>query len=103
MRSKAANHLHRYKKVNLAKNGKEYWVYRCTKPACSHYIPIDLAEGRLCECNRCGEAMIIGRETMTKSSGRPMTLPHCGNCIKRKKDYDVDTIQEFLDGVKVTD
>lgn len=103
MKSRVANHLHRYKKVNLATNGGEYWVYRCTKPACSHYIPIALAEGKLCECNRCGEAMIIGRETMTKSSGRPMTLPHCGDCIKRRRTDDVDKIKEFLEGVRSED
>lgn len=95
-----ANHLHRYKKKNIGVNGKEFLVYVCTKPACSHYIRMDLAEGRLCECNRCGEAMIIGRETMTKSSGKPMTLPHCVDCTKRKVSKDVDTITEFLEGIK---
>jgi hypothetical protein len=95
-----ANHLHRYKKKNLGRNGKEYLVYMCTKPACSHYITVEASEGKLCECNRCGEAMIIGRETLTKSSGRPMTLPHCVECIKRKVDKHVDTITEFIERTK---
>lgn len=95
-----ANHLHRYKKVNIGANGKVFYVYKCMKPACSHYIRMDLAEGKLCECNRCGEPMIIGRETLTKSSSKPMALPHCSDCIKRRENKDVEAIKEFLDGVK---
>ncbi len=102
MSNRVANHLHRYKKVNIARDGKEFLVYKCVKPACSHYIRIDLAEGKLCECNKCGEAMIIGKITLTQSGGKPMTKPHCLNCIKRKKVPDVEAITEFLDGSKTT-
>ena len=101
MPSKVANHLHRYKKVNIAGfHRPEFWVYKCMKPACSHYIRIDLAEGKLCECNKCGEAMIIGRATLTHSSGKPMTNPHCLTCIKRRRITDVEAITEFLEGTK---
>jgi hypothetical protein len=93
-----ANHLHRYKKVNLASHGKEpFLVYRCTKPSCSHYIRLDMAEGRLCECNRCGQPMLIGRETLTKSSGKPMALPHCSECIQRRNTNEVANITAFLE------
>jgi len=95
-----ANHLHRYKKINIGVNGKEFLVYRCTKPSCTHYVRLDMAEGRLCECNRCGEPMVIGRETLTKSSGKPMTFPHCSDCIKRKVADNVDAIQAFLEGME---
>jgi hypothetical protein len=100
MSIRTANHLHRYKKVNLGVDGKIFYVYKCMKPACSHYIRMDLAEGKLCECNKCGEPMLISRAVLTHSSGKPMTLPHCLNCVKRKKAADVDAIKEFLDGVK---
>jgi len=92
-----ANHLHRYRKVNIGTNGKEFLVYRCTKPSCTHYVRLDLAEGRLCECNRCGKAMVIGRETLTKSSGKPMAVPHCSECIKRRKTNEMEEISKFLD------
>jgi len=94
-KSKAANHLHRYRRVNLGRDGKEYLVYRCTKPLCTHYIRLDMAEGTMCECNRCGSPMIINREVMTKSSGRPMAKPHCLACTKSKKP-NLDAIAEFL-------
>ena len=96
MPSKVANHLHKYKKVDIGGNGKSFPVYKCMKPACSHYIPITLAEGKLCECNKCGEAMIITREVLTHSSKKPMTRPHCPNCVKRKRNADVEALANFL-------
>lgn len=96
MQNKAANHLHRYKKVNIAGFGRpKFFVFRCTKPACSHYVRLDLAEGKLCECNRCGGMMIISKIAKT------MTNPHCLNCVKRKRPTDVEAITEFLEGTKV--
>jgi hypothetical protein len=98
----SANHVHRYKKMNIAAYGNPaYYVYKCMKPTCSHYTPTALAEGKLCECNRCGEPMIIGKQVMNQSSGKPMTLPHCGECTKKRKTNDAESIEalaEFLDG-----
>jgi hypothetical protein len=95
--NKAPNHLHRYKKVNLSrKPGHEFLVYKCTKPACPHYIRLELVEGKLCECNRCGDPMIITRETLIHSSGKPMAKPHCNNCVVRKKSDDIAALAQFL-------
>lgn len=97
MGTKVANHLHRYKKINLGRDGKEYFVYRCMKPSCSHYIRVELAEGKLCECNRCREIMVINKAVLIGSPSRAMTEPHCEKCTKRKKVRDVETIENFLD------
>ena len=96
MSKNVANHLHKYKKVDIGSDGKEFLVYKCMKPACSHYIRLELVEGKLCECNRCGEPMIITKATLTHSSGKPMARPHCGNCVKRKKPDDIAAIAAFL-------
>lgn len=96
--TKIANHLHRYKKINIGSKSKPYFVYRCQKPACSHYVPIHLAEGKLCECNRCGEPMILGKIQLNGSSGKPLARPHCNNCIQKKENTNVDAIAEFLRG-----
>jgi hypothetical protein len=100
MSKNTANHLHRYKKFNLAGFGKlPYWIYKCTKPACSHYIRCDQAKDVMCECNRCNEPMIIGKQVMSQKGGQPMTLPHCGSCTKKKKVVNaenVDAITAFL-------
>lgn len=101
--AKIPNHLHRYKKLDLSRTpGKEYLVYQCTKPTCSHYIPIERAEGRLCECNRCGEPMVITKQVLTGSNKKPMAKPHCPDCVKRKKGTtdNVAAISEFLAGNK---
>lgn len=98
--AKEADHLHRYKKVNIARKklNDEYWVYKCQVPACTHYIPLDIAEGKLCECNRCHNPMVIDKITLTRSNGGPMKLPHCPRCIKRKKENidDVEALTAFL-------
>ena len=95
--AKTPNHLHRYKKVNIGRNGKEYLIYRCMKPACNHYLPIAMTEGKLCECNRCEEPMIITKQVLFGSEGKPMAKPHCPACTKRKvSKKDVDAIAEFL-------
>lgn len=95
--SKAVNHIHRYKKVNLSRKKEEpYLVYQCTKPLCSHYVPMAQAEGKMCECNRCGEAMIIGRSTLVHSGGKPMAKPHCNSCVKRRAKAGVEDIAAFL-------
>lgn len=97
---KVANHLHLYKKVNLSRKKDEpFFVYKCMKPACTHYIRIDLSEGKLCECNVCHEPMIITRETLTHSGGRPMAKPRCTGCIKRKSADTVNAIADFLNKV----
>lgn len=92
--------MHRYKKINLGRNGNDFFVYRCMKPACSHYISVALAEGSICECDRCHEPMIIGKETLQGSSGRALTRVHCSSCTKSrhrvKKSETVDAIAEYL-------
>lgn len=92
-------HLHKYRKINLsATKDKTYFVYKCIKAGCSHYIPLHLAEGALCECNRCEQPMLIGREQLKGSQVRAMAYPHCVDCIKRKKvdDDTFTTLKDFL-------
>ena len=100
MSKHSINHIHRYKKVNLGRNGKDYLVYKCVKPVCSHYIPLHLAEGKMCECNRCGEPMVITKLVMNGSQGGPMARPHCIDCTKKKVETDVTSINEFLEGTE---
>lgn len=93
-KSTAPNHLHKYKRVNLTRDPakKEYLVFRCTKPLCSHYVPVTLALGKLCECNRCGDAMVIDKVSVG------LALPHCPACTKRKQSNEeaVDIVAQFL-------
>jgi hypothetical protein len=81
-----SNHLHEYKKVDLArkKDKPPYLVYKCQVLACPHYIPLTLAEGKVCKCSRCHQPMIITKATLTRSNGGPMLFPHCEDCTVRK-------------------
>lgn len=92
-------HLHRFKKVNLTRDKKKdpFLVYKCTKANCTYYIRMDLAEGLMCECNVCCDAMVITKEVLTHSGRtQPMAKPRCPNCIRRKKANDVESIAAFL-------
>lgn len=86
------HHLHRYKKINIGRKPNDYLVFRCTKPDCNHYIRVELADGKLCECNRCSSPMIMNKVAMT------LTLPHCLTCTKSKskKKDKLDAISQFL-------
>lgn len=99
MTSRVANHIHRYKKKDIS-SGKGYFVYKCMKPTCSHYVPIHLAENRLCECNRCHEPFLLSKELLYGSGGSNPLLPHCGDCTKKRKVTNVEAtnaVLEFLE------
>lgn len=87
--AKAPKHLHRYEKVQLGKNG--YTVFRCNLPGCSHYIRKELAKNKLCECNRCGEPMILDSAAML------LKKPHCAKCIQRKNKEQYESVKEFME------
>lgn len=96
--ARKANHLHKYKKQNLSRNdGEPFLVLKCTKPDCTHYIAVRLAEGKMCECNRCGEPMFLTKAAIE------LTKPHCASCTKRRKiesDETVSAVESFLAGLK---
>ena len=89
--SKPIKHIHLYRRMDLSNSPeKEYLVFKCIKPLCSHYIRVELAFGKLCECNRCHEPMILDKETVQ------LARPHCQECIKRKPKPELDDIGAFL-------
>jgi len=85
-------HIHLYKRVDLArkKDTKSYPVLKCMKPLCNHYIPLNLAIGKMAECNRCNDPFILDKETILLSK------PHCKECIVRKPKPEVESIEDFL-------
>lgn len=90
--AKRLTHVHKYKKVLLGNPDKKYKVLRCMKGGCTHYIGVALAEGLLCECNRCHEPFV-----MTKHSCS-LTKPHCEACTKRAKTetINVNKLEELF-------
>lgn len=93
----ARKHVHKYKKVDIGrKNGpkdhKHFVVFKCILADCTHYIEWRLAEGKFCICNRCGNLMVLTKAAMN------LTLPHCPECTKRKKELpDLTDVLEKLE------
>jgi hypothetical protein len=88
--SKKVDHLHKYKRVKLSPT---YTVYKCMEPSCTHYIRPELVEGKLCQCNRCGEPMTMDKLAMT------LAKPHCKACTKSPKGPIIEVLGEYLDNL----
>lgn len=88
MTKKFADHLHKYARKIIGNKG--YKVYKCTVPGCTHYVRMILASGRICQCNRCGEPMVMTKYAMT------LAKPHCDDCIKKKDSERVNKLGELF-------
>lgn len=85
-------HFHEYLKTKI---GKDYVVYKCRLPGCSHYISPILVVGRLAQCPICGNVYTITRVMVR--NGHMMRLPHCNKCTRGKRTtFDISKIQEIL-------
>jgi hypothetical protein len=91
MASKKVGHVHKYKRTIL---GKDYQILRCMVPACMHYISLSLAEGKLCECWRCGNPMVLDKRSVR------LAKPHCENCVEHKSPEIVESMSEILDKIR---
>ena len=87
--SKKYSHLHRYTRKKLGKNN--YIVFKCNLAGCDHYVRKELAEGKIAECNRCGQPFILTKAAMQ------LAKPHCIKCVVPKDKETHDAIKEFLE------
>jgi DNA-directed RNA polymerase subunit RPC12/RpoP len=57
----ANKHYHKYRLKDLARKRDvpPYHVYICIKQDCSHHIRVELIDGKISECNRCGEPFLM--------------------------------------------
>lgn len=95
-KKKNNNCIHKYQRINLSHNAdKPYWVFKCVKPFCKHYIAVHLAENKECECWRCGLLMIIDRLMIQQG----LIKIHCRECTKSHRSKDVNTLAELLEKV----
>ena len=75
-------HIHAYKRINIAKKeGKEFLVYKCQQPDCSHYLTPELVVGKHSECPRCGDIFKIQIHHLD------LVFPYCDHC-KREISND---------------
>lgn len=73
--------FHRYELRNIGKN-KEYWVYHCNIPGCTHYkvATTQMMSNVMSLCNRCNEPFLWDKE-----ANRKQVKPHCGSDKCKKK------------------
>jgi len=69
-----SEHVHKYKKVTM---GKNFVVYKCVLPGCTHYVRSELAVGRFSLCWMCE-----GQFVMTEISATRLK-PKCQSCIDK--------------------
>lgn len=81
--SKKHDSLHRYQLINIGK-GKEYKVYHCNLPNCSHYMLPERMFNVVSLCNRCNMPF-----EWNKDKNRRQVKPHCEACTKNKVASDV--------------
>jgi len=97
-------HVHKYKYVNLARKEKEpYHVYKCILPDCSHYIRLELIDGKQARCYKCDEVFTV-REAKIKRGKQIYVKLHCENCIqnsgtRRKKQQHIDDIDTLINSI----
>lgn len=60
-----SRHNHVYKRVNLGKD-KEYIVYKCIKPGCSHFVREELILDRVAECPECEGIFTIKKPNLSR-------------------------------------
>ena len=91
---KKKNHYHRYRKVKMGKN-KDYVVYQCVEPECTHYIAPELLVGKIAQCFYCRNMFTISREQVRKD--RQYLKLHCNACTRKEKsNVDPATVDNFL-------
>lgn len=84
-------HIHQYQRKNLAIPPKEYIVYACALPNCTHYIPAKLAMGKQSLCNKCGNEFTLDRYAIWQQR----VNPYCPSC-RGEQANDVRLFEEFI-------
>jgi formylmethanofuran dehydrogenase subunit E len=102
----ANKHYHKYRLKDLARKRDvpPYHVYICIKQDCSHHIRVELIDGKISECNRCGEPFLM-KLAKLKHGDRIIVKPHCDDCtktplrVKQKKEKLGNSIDELMESI----
>jgi hypothetical protein len=81
--SKKQQHVHKYERTKFGSKGFE--IYKCALANCPHYVPAELAAGRLSLCwgGGCHRAVMMTREMVQHDkTWRPL----CSSCKQARKE-----------------
>jgi hypothetical protein len=98
--------IHKYRLKDLArkKDTPPYLVYVCVKQDCSHNIRVELVDGKVAECNRCGDNFIM-KLSKLKHGSTIIVRPHCEDCtktpdrIRKVKDRVSQDLDSLIDSI----
>lgn len=77
---RGSGHVHKYQRVNASsKKNKEWIVYRCVLPKCTHYILPAFVSGKESICFACSEHFIIG------THNRDQVKLKCNACTTKEQ------------------
>lgn len=85
--------IHKYERRNYGIK-KNYIVWACVNPHCTHYVPYEQGFGRACECFKCGTETTIRKARHVPK--RPICLPcHTGS---KEASPVLEELMKVLDG-----
>lgn len=99
---KLPKHIHIYRRVNIVPSWKSKLpethkhyrpkreVFVCQAPLCKARLDINVAVGKVNECNVCHRPFILDNETVSRAK------PRCRECIVRVKTPEVIDLTDYL-------
>jgi len=66
---KPKSHVHKYMRV-ICNKDKDYTVYKCMIPGCTHWLRKELILGRESVCWNCGASMYLTSRDLTMKKPR---------------------------------
>lgn len=96
-----AKHIHKYQFKII---GKDYRVFACALPDCTHYLAEELVVGKESICWKCGNVCTVRKE----NDGKIRHKPHHKTCnasrqnrklviAERPKEIAADAVDKLLD------
>lgn len=83
-----AKHTHKYKRMKIGKN-KDYPVFRCFVPGCTHYISEEHVVNRYSICWLCDQSFVVTPDLIRMK-------PICKSCkAGRKEGHKAKPIENF--------
>jgi hypothetical protein len=82
-----AKHVHKYRRMKVGKL-KDYPIFRCFVPGCTHYVSEDLIINRECICWACDKPFVINLKLIRMK-------PICQECKDKRKGDRPRLIEDF--------
>lgn len=90
-------HTHKYERRFIGRK-KDYEVFVCQIPRCTHYVEAAFIVGRQSICWVCGDEFVVFKPTNNPVPKRP----HCRECTRKRDKSHVKPV-EGIDPLAILD